>query len=194
MKIISYINSKKSKGFTIVELLVVAPIVLLTISILIGVIINVTGDTIATRSQNLLSYNVQDSLNRIEQDVYRTTNFLSVNSISISSPQGYNNDTTAFKNVGTNGLMLILSLPATNKNPLTNDYRPIYLSNSPYTCASSDVSKNNQMMINIVYFVKDSTLWRRTLMPSNYASAGCETPYQKPSCAQGQTGAMYQKC
>lgn len=182
--------TKNTSAFTIVEVLVVAPIVIFTIAIFIGLIITITGDSITSRSQNILSYTVQDSLNRIEQDVSRTTNFLSTNSISFASPQGYNNDTTSFTNVGSNGNMLILSIPATNKNPMSNDYTPIYLTNSPYSCSSADVRKNTQMMINIVYFVKDGTLWRRTLMPSNYTTAGCTVPYQKPSCASGQVATM----
>lgn len=42
------------------------------------------------------------------------------------------------------------------------------------------------MSMNIVYFVKDSSLWRRVIAPDNYNTAGCPVPpalpWQQPSC------------
>jgi hypothetical protein len=72
-------------------MLVIAPIVLLTIAIFIGVLLSLTGETLIARTNNSLAYSVQDSLNSIEYDISLSGAFLATNSVAIASPQGYNN-------------------------------------------------------------------------------------------------------
>lgn len=178
------------KGFTLIEMLVIAPIVILAIGAFLTVIISMTGEVIASRGSNELAYNIQDALNRIEQDVKMSNTSLARNNMTLTEAQGYNNDTTKFTNVGgTSGTSLILSAPVTNGNPLTATSGIVYLTNKPNSCSSSSVRENTPMEMNIVYFVKDNTLWRRVIMPSNYATPGigCSSPWQLPSCAPGYT-------
>jgi len=192
---------KHEHGFTLVEMLVVAPIVILAIGAFLTVIISMTGEVIASRTSNALSYNVQDGLNRIEQDVKQSTGFLAATNIaalygSTNSPlnttdaQGYNNDTTDFTNVttGTTGPMLILNMIATTDNPLTSGSSYVYLRDKPNACTSPQ--GNAPLTYNVVYFVRgtgaDSTLYRRVIMPRNYATVStnvCLVPWQQPSCS-----------
>lgn len=178
-------------GFTIVEMLVIAPIVILTIGAFITVIVNMTGEVLATRSANVLAYDIQDALGRIEEDVKLSTTFLAQTNISpISSPQGIGNDTTAFQNVDpTAGDVLVLNALATTGNPLLATSSLIYLVNSPNACSSALLTQNNPMTTNIVYFVKAdpdnnnvNALWRRTITTANYTTNGCSAPWQQPSC------------
>lgn len=177
------LNNKR--GFTVVELLVVAPLVLLTIGTFITVIVNMTGDVLASRASNVLIYNIQDALSRIEDDVKLSTTFLAENNVTLSSPQGFNNGaTTKFENVDTtNGDALVLNMLATTGNPLVATSGLIYLQNLPNSCTSTEITQNTPMTMNVVYFVKNNTLWRRTLMQSDYATAGCSVPWQQPSCS-----------
>ncbi len=178
-------------GFTIVELLIIAPIVILVIGTFIAVIVNMTGEVLTTRGANALAYNIQDSLNRIEADVKLSTTFLSTNNISpLTSPQGYDDGTASFTNVGANGNMLILNTLATTGNPLSSTSGVVYLQNMPNSCGSTQYNQNTPMTMNVVYFVKNNTLWRRTLTPANYLTAGCATPWQQPSCNPAITGAF----
>jgi Tfp pilus assembly protein PilE len=184
----------KSKGFTIVEMVVIAPIVILTISAIIFAIVTMTGDVLATRAANVMAYNIQDALNRIESDVKFSNGYL-LNSISPISPQGQDNGTSAFSgSLSTTAGPLILEAYATNENPLSKTKKILYTDNNPYPCSnlSSSALQNQPMMLNIVYFISNNTLWRRVLTPSateaNYK--GCEatskvsvTPWQQPSCA-----------
>jgi hypothetical protein len=183
-----YHNTVRS-GFTLIEMLIVAPIVLLTIGAFITVIVNLTGGVIASRGATVITYNIQDALNRIEDDVKLSTTFLAENTIIFtgtghagSVPQGYDDGSAVFDNVGSNGNMLILNTLATTGNPLVATSGLIYLSNLPNACNSTQAIQNTPMTLNIVYFVRNNTLWRRTVMPSNYASAGCNVPWQQPSC------------
>ena len=180
-------HSKKS-GFTIIEMLIVAPIVLLTIGVFIGAIVNMTGDVLASRSANSTTYSIQDALNQIDTDVKSSAGYLATNNFTLSAGQGYDNgstSTTAFQNASTaNGTMLILNSYATPTNPLSSGKNYINLVNQPNACNSATVNQNSKLMINIVYFVKDNTLWRRVVMPSTYANVGtnCTEPWQKPTC------------
>jgi competence protein ComGC len=187
------IKHSLQQGFTLIEMLVIAPIVVLAIGAFLTVIISMTGEVLSSRGANTLAYNVQDALNRIDQDVRLSTTFLATNNITLTAgeAQGYNNDATNFTNVGgTSGRSLILNSLATNDNPTALTSGLVYLTDKPNTCASNRVQDNTPMSINIVYFVKDNTLWRRTIMPSNYAagtSVYCSAPWQQPSCAPGYT-------
>jgi type II secretory pathway pseudopilin PulG len=189
MSNVNNFSSRLQSGFTVLELLVVAPIMILTIGIFISVIVNMTGEVLATRSANVLAYDIQDALNRIEQDVKLSTTFLESSNVSLTTPQGYSDDTTVFKNVDvTKGDILILNTLVTVGNPLGSTSGLVYLADSPNACASAQVSQNTPMTMNVIYFVKNNTLWRRSVMPANYLTAGCNTPWQQPSCLPGVSG------
>lgn len=200
-------HSSNKSGFTLVEMLIIAPIVLLTIGTFITVIVNMTGDVLASRGSNVLAYNIQDALNHIEDDVKLSTSFLPANNISFDSvdnPQGYDDDTVDFANVdATKGDMLILSTLATTGNPLSSGSGVVYLNAQPNDCSTIDlpqVNQNKPMTMNVVYFIKTvdsvSSLWRRTITPVDYLTAGatvagCGTiPWQQPSCSPGYTSAF----
>jgi len=193
---LSFDNLRNVKhGFTLVEMLIIAPIVILVIGVFFSAIISMTGGVLAARGTNSLAYNIQDALNRIDTDVKSSGGYLATNSITLTSPQGYNNDTTNFHNADpTSGTMLILNTYATTANPLSSTRSYVYTANQPNACNSSLISQNPPVMMNIVYFIKTvngiSSLWRRVLAPSNYTTVGCVNgsiapPWQQPTCATG---------
>lgn len=169
--------------------MLLAPILMLVIGVFVGLIVELSGQSIVSRTQSQAVYDVQDALSRIEQDVKLSVGFLATNSFTPSSPQGINNDTTAFVN---SNQILILNMPATTLNPNDPLVKPIYGVNSPAACSSTDVVNNSAQKYNIVYFLKNGSLWRRTLMPASYNSltSWCAVPYQQPSCAVGTTGGV----
>jgi len=181
-------RTQQQRGFTLVEMLVVAPIVILAIGAFLTVIINMTGEVLASRASNTLSYTVQDALNRIEQDVKQSSSFLATNTVTLTAAnaQGYNNDATAFTNVGgASDTSIILNMVATTGNPISTSSGYVYLKNKPNACAVAQ-GVNTPFTYNVVYFVKDSTLWRRTVMPTTYTDTTntvCALPYQQPSCS-----------
>lgn len=184
----------KNRGFTVVEVMLLAPILMLVIGVFIGLIVELAGQSIVSRTRSQAVYDVQDALSRIEQDVKLSVGFLATNSFTPSSPQGLNNDTTSFVNANqqVNGdRILILNMPATTLNPNDTAVAPVYAV-SPSVCSSADVVYNSVQKYNIVYFLKNGSLWRRTLMPSGYNSLAswCAVPYQQPSCAIGTAGGV----
>lgn len=188
-----YTTNPLTAAFTIVEVLVIAPIVILAIGAFITVIVSLTGEVLSSRGANTLTYNLQDALNRIEQDVRASTTYLATNTITLNGAdqQGVNGDGTAFTNVGgASGTSLILSMIATTENPMSGNAAPIYVANQPHACDSDSVAGNTLLTVNVVYFVKDGSLWRRTILPSNYESVACATPWQQPSCTPGYTSSF----
>lgn len=198
------IRHSSQKGFTLIEMIIIAPIVILTIGAFISVIVNMTGDVLAARGSNVLSYDIQDTLNRIEQDVKLSTGFLATNNISfdsVNNPQGFDGTTSNFYNVNTvdsdpstsDGNILILNELATTANPLTLGNGLIYLNNTPNSCSTNaaQVNQNTPMTMNVIYFIKSGSLWRRTAMPVDYLTSGATTagcskvPWQQPSCSPG---------
>ncbi len=184
------INNSQT-GFTIVEMLVVVPIIILSIGIFVSAIVNMTGDVLENKALNNMSYDIQDALNRIQQDVNTSGGLLATNNITLVSPQGYDDDTTAFHNADeNNGNMLILNVYASTDNSLDPSRDLIYIANQPSECNSEDVKYNSPLMLNVVYFIKDNSLWRRVLAPSNYDMIGCNIPFQLPTCAPDITGTI----
>jgi type II secretory pathway pseudopilin PulG len=197
------LNLKKNKknGFTLVEMLIVAPIVIGVIGAFIAMVVVMTGDILTTRGSNELSYNIQDALSRIEIDARMSAAYLAKNNVTVVSPQGYNNDNTEFHNVTLNNTtppMLIFNSYTTTSNPVASTRNIVY-KNSPNTCASEVTIQNPPLMMNVIYFVKDNTLWRRTIANSDYNTVGCSStaaspvpfvPWQQPSCAPGISNAF----
>ena len=184
-------KTKFNKAFSVVEILVVAPIVILVIGAFITAIVYMTGDAIASKAANNLAYNIQDALNKIEQDVALSGGYLSTNNISLSANQGYDGSTSDFYNVNSNnsvGSMLILNSYATTDNPLSSDRNLVFLRSEPNACDSQQINENAPLTLNVVYFIDSGTLWRRVLARSNYndtnATTGyvCSNPWQKPTC------------
>jgi len=196
-------SSIRTAGFTLIEMLVIAPIVILAIGAFLTVIISMTGEVLASRGANTLAYNVQDAMNRIEQDVKLSTTFLATNNVALCATacaptevRGFNNDNTKFTNYsfGTSGKSLILNMLVTSGNPLSASSGVVYLADKPSACGSTEMQSNTPLTMNVIYFVKDNTLWRRTIMPPTYYSTDpgllCGTPWQQPSCAPGTVNAL----
>ncbi len=198
-KIYNLKSTPNPKGFTLVEMLIIAPIVILVIGIFVSAIVTMTGEVLSVRATNTLTYNVQNALDTIDADVKSSAGYLATNNITLSNGQGYDNGTSVFKNANaTTGNMLILNSYATTANPISSAQSYVYLTGQPNACTSSLVSQNDKLMTNIVYFVKDDnadgiySLWRRVIMPSTYTA--CSTAWQKPTCVTDYVPATYPLC
>ncbi|HEV7952128.1 MAG TPA: hypothetical protein VGO98_02030, partial [Candidatus Saccharimonadales bacterium] len=179
-------SNHTSAGFTLVEMLVIAPIVILAIGTFISLMVTMVGSVLATRDQTAMIYESQDALNRIEDDIRLAAQFLTTTGTLIS-PQGSNDDATAFTNTSNT---LILSTLATTKNPADSSRELVYYKNQPYDCTTQKTL--NQVAFNkIIYFIKNGSLWRRSVIPTHNTNATadyetvCGAPWQQNSCSPG---------
>jgi competence protein ComGC len=173
------------KAFTLVEVLVISPIVILFIGAFIALAVNLTGESLTLRERNVAAYDIQASLDEIESSVSKATAILvSTTGTTISSPQGKNNTSSAFTNTNGSGQpeTLILRSIATTKGP-TDPTRAIV-----YTGSGACNSQNPIYEYLTVFFVADDlatpdttdkALFKRTIMPS---ATVCAPAWQRGSC------------
>lgn len=155
----------KQAGFTLIEMLVIAPLVLIVIAGLVGAMVSMIGDSLIASSRADAAYNIQDTLSQIEQDSRVATSFMG-NFSYFSSPQGRNGGTAPFSYSSNNDL--ILTQQSTSSSPYNNTRQLIHYANQPASC-SGDTSSNRTLFNRVVYFLitnGDGTksLWRRTIM------------------------------
>lgn len=189
-----------ASGFTLIEMLIIAPVVILAISGFVALMVNMVGDVLTSRDNATLAYNSQDALDRIEQDTRLSLQFLTTTG-SLTSPQGSNNNFTGTSAFTNNANTLILSTLATDSNPTNNGRRLLYYANQPNVCGTLQ-TYNTVFSTQTIYFIKDSSLWRRTIVPDYNFNASpnsqtlCVTPattvWQQNSCSPGYTATRCQ--
>lgn len=181
-------QARITQGFTLVEMLVIAPIIILFIGAFIALIVSLTGESIQLQASNSAAYNTQDALDDMEASTLQTVGFLTTTG-SVQSPQGKNDNTTAFTNDGggTNPDSLIISSAATTKGPYDSTRSVIY------TGAGECNAENPIYTYTTVYFVDttDNALYKRTILPQ---VAACDAPWQKGSCKESLVAANPSVC
>ena len=196
------LKQKKSEGFTLIEMLIIAPIVIIAISGFIALMVTLVGKVLLSRDQTAVTYDSQNALDRIEQDVKLSTKFLTTSG-NLPSPQGSDNNytgTAAFSNTSNT---LILNMLATDSNPRTWDRWLMYYDNQPNPCGGTQTS-NRAFSVRVMYYINNGTLWRRTYVPPwdlNTSSPDSNTictysssyyPWQENSCSPGYSSSQCQ--
>ena len=173
----------ESKGFTLVEVLVISPIIILFIGAFIALLVNMTGESLVIREKNTAAYDTQAALDDIEATINQATSYLTTTG-TVPIPQGRDNSTssgTPFTNAPVNGFeTLIISSPATTRSPQDSTRSLIY------TGSGACDSKNPLYNYLTVYYVapdnqaaSGNALYKRTILP---AQAACASAWQRGSC------------
>lgn len=174
-------RSIRTNGFTLVEVMLVAPLVILLIGTFIGVTVAMTGESLQSSEKGRMAHDTQAALDDIEVSINQSTNFLAstadVASINpMRSPQGKDNAQQAFTNTsGSSPETLLLHSPATSTNPYNSARTLVYQGSSP--CDSTQ----SLFQFTTVYFVDSSqTLYKRTILDGG---SSCKSVWQRNSCA-----------
>lgn len=186
-------------GFTLIEVLIIAPLVILAVSGFIALMVAMVGDVLQTRDQNVLTYDAQDALDRIEQDAHLSTKFLSTSG-TLSSPQGSDGGytgTAAFSSSNS----IIFSEPATDQSSTSPTRNLIYYAYQPNACGFNETF-NKIFTIQVVYFINNGSLWRRTIVPPYNTNATVDAnticndflstnrPWAQNTCSPGYTASL----
>lgn len=181
-------------------MLVIAPIVLMVIAGLVVAMVAMVGDSLAANTRASVAYNMQDALDRIEQDARIATNFMPSYSY-FNPPQGRDGNNQNFNFASFKDL--IFTQQATQFSPYTTQTQQlIYYANRPGICPTppSTVQPigNANLTLRVIYFLKGNELWRRVLVnPWNVGGTVdtdtvCTPPWQRNTCPPGSTvGAGY---
>lgn len=183
-------TKQESAGFTLVEILVVAPIVMLSITFMIALMVSLVGSVMTSKERSAIIYDTQSTLNTIEQDIITAGAFNS-NSGALISPQG-RDDLTAAWTTSQDSAFIIEGF-ASDKNPLDTARKPIFYMNKPNACGTAE-NMNTPFTINTIYYLRNGSLWRRTYLPTYNTNTGapdantvCAAPWQRNSCKVGYT-------
>lgn len=161
-------------------MIVIVPMVMLIVMTVIGFIVVLTGDVLQSRERTRIVYDVQTSLDRIEQDIRLANEFEP--SLYVASPQGPGTSGASGTFLSTTAL--IVEQNATTNSPIDPARELIYLADQPNAC-------NNQKQYNVnlktysIYFVQNNNLIRRSVVPT--AQASCDVAWQRNSCPNGFT-------
>lgn len=172
----THVNPQSQRGFTLIEMLIVAPLIILLIAGIIAFITALTGDSLKMKEKNASSYTIQEALSRLEEDASRSTGFLTTTG-NVTSPQG-KDDTGAAFTYATDST-LILQAPATTESPFNTARQIVYTKNPDNTCANK--TSNDVAYYSTVYFLKGTDLWRRVII-NRSTTDKCNTPWQRPTC------------
>lgn len=198
--LLTSIKKRRDQGFTLIEILIIAPIVIVALSGFIALMVSIVGKVMLVRDQGAMAYDAQNVLDQIEEDARLSAKFLTTTG-TLPLPQGSDNNytgTAAFSSSTAN--TLILNALATDRNPRNSGRQLVYYDNQPNPCGTTQTF-NRVFSTQVIYFVYNNTLWRRTYVPpyDNNTSApdanticSSVTPWQQDSCSPGYTSTQCQ--
>lgn len=169
-------SNKFKAGFTLVELLVISPIIMVTVIAGVTFMFNQYGRIVQQDGQLNLQLEAQNILFGLQDDIWYANLFTSdKNDNLVDSYQPAGGWTS-----GTTPPTLIISLPALTKNQRDPLRQPVYINES--TCTPPDGNGDNSVLYNnVIYFISGTNLYKRTITaPSSLAT--CGTSYDKQSC------------
>jgi hypothetical protein len=182
---ILHMQTKRTTGFTLIEVMIIAPIVILFIGAFIALVVNLTGESLRLREKNAAAFNVQEALNDIEANVTLATSF-HAETPTLVYPQGRNSTTNRFTNVRAGEPdTLIMKAAATTKNPIDPTRSLIY------TGSGACNARNVVYQYYTIYFISDESLYKRTILPQQ---AACAIPWQRGSCEESFVAANPTVC
>jgi type II secretory pathway pseudopilin PulG len=176
IKSVLFADTMEERGFTLVELLVVSPLVMVVAVAAMSFLFNQYGALVKLGGQLNLQLEAQNILFGLQDDLWYANQFSSdLNSNLVDAYQPAGGWTTA-----TTPAPLIVSTAALDKNRRDSNRQPIYINES--TCTPPDGNGVNSVLFNnVIYFVSGGSLYKRTVTaPASLPT--CGVPYQKQTC------------
>lgn len=174
-------TKNSQKGFTLVEILVISPILLIIVLGTVTFLFNAFGRITQQNGQLNLQLEAQNILFGLQDDIWYANQFVSINNSNL---------TDAYAPIGgwtynTTPPTLIISTAALTKSHRDPDRQLIYLNES--TCSPIDGNGINSVLYNnVIYFVSGINLFKRTLTaPTGLAI--CGIPYRPQTCPADHT-------
>ena len=140
--------SRRKKGFTLVEVAVVMPMVVLMIGAMIGVIIFLSNSSLRSQGRSKLQVEVLSALDRMEQDIKTST---------------------SLKNTGSTTSDLTLTALATDMDPISPTRKLIR--ESDCAAVTTALLPSEALAYEVRYQVSGTSLIRTVTMTKNCSSA-----------------------
>lgn len=168
------------KGFTLIEVLVVAPLMMMTIIIMMTYLFNLFGQLTQEGASLRLTTDAQLITLALQDDVYFANAFVSTTNSGLSDAYAPSGGWTN----NSNPKSLIISTPALTKNNRDPNRQPVYIDTEG--CDPANLSNNSFLYNNIVVFVSGTKLYKRILTAPN-GLATCGSSYEKQTCPENHS-------
>lgn len=163
------------QGFTLIEILIMSPIVMLTIVIIISFLFNQYGQLVQQGSQLNLNVEAQNITFSMQDDLF----FANAYSSGINTYLTDSNQPTGGWKAATTPQTLIVSVPAETANRRSPSRQAVYINTEG--CDATVLTENSPLYNNVIYFVSGTNLYKRYLTAPSTLST-CGTSYQKQTC------------
>ncbi len=192
------LNKNSQRGFTLVEVAVVVPMIIIIVVGILAMLILLVGNNVIQGSRSGLVNNTRAAFTNIEKDVDNSSSFIP----SVLSNVNFkdNNEPGLTGTYKTNGTLASGS-PSINLNSLfiqsynqivdPNDSSgtkiiPAFKGTAP--CSGAAIAQSSNIVpIVVIYFVNNGTLYRRTIIDRT-TPAACGTVLVKQACPAGISG------
>lgn len=171
----SSLRKLDQRAFTLVEVLVIAPVVMLSVLIMLNFLFSQYGQLTQQGVQLDLQVEAQKTVFSMQDDVFFAAGFLSERSdnlVDSYEPSGGWQHTSTPET-------LIVAIPALTKNHRLSDRQPVYI--DEVGCDASVIENNSILVNNIVYFASGTNFYKRTITAPASLST-CGTSYQSQNC------------
>lgn len=176
-----HMSTNKQRGFTLVEIAIITPIMILVAISIVAVLIALVTSTVRPNARSIIMQQEEKALDSIEGDVNNSSAILSStlpSNFSDSNIADYN-----FPPAGTTVLRVQTYDQIINPNDTTGTkVIPAFKDGS--ACSNmTNLNSTNILPIVVVYYVKNEVLYRRTLTDNTSpAPAICGTKLAKQTC------------
>jgi hypothetical protein len=166
---------KTSAGYTIVELVVVVPSMIIILAVITALMVTLYTDLLKKNGELDLQISAQSALFTIRDDPYFAIRFAGTN-------QDDTTDTYAPSggwNAITNNAFIVYEA-SFNANRETTTRQLIYKKDQPNACNSPDITENQFSLNTLIYFNNGGKLYRRVLIPNQ--TTNCATTFRLQTC------------
>jgi type II secretory pathway pseudopilin PulG len=173
-------SSITQKGFTLIEVLVVAPLMMMTIIIMMTYLFNLFGQLTQEGASLRLTTDAQLITLALQDDVYFANAFVSTNNAGLTDAY----EPSGGWNYNTDPETLIISTPALTKNNRDPNRQPVYINTEG--CEPENISANSFLYNNVIVFVSGTNLYKR-ILTSPTSMDTCGTSYDKQTCPENHS-------
>jgi competence protein ComGC len=165
-------------GFTLVELLIICPILMAVIAFMMNYLFNQYGELVQQNSQVNLQVEAQADTFAMQDDVFFANAFVSTMNTNLSDSYAPSGGWAASSSP--TAPVFIISTPALTASNRSASRGPVYI--NTLGCSPLSVEQENDPLYNnIVYWVSGTNLYKRVISAPSSMST-CGTSWQKQSC------------
>jgi Tfp pilus assembly protein PilV len=166
-------------GFTLIEVLILSPILMVTVVLLMSYLFNQYGQLTQQGALINLQTEAQNIVFSMQDDLFFARSFESDKNTNLTDTYqpagGWKSNTTP--------PTLIISDVALTTNRRNATRIPVYI--NTYGCSpQATLEQNDELFQNTIYFVSGTNLYKRILTAPSTLSI-CGTPFQKQTCPSG---------